>query len=87
MNIGCPILCEVSDKFNELYGVLVSEKTYEELIDLMADEMINVSSIMGSKQFTEYLSGIEEYANKNGYHLTHPEDYYFEAMGIKNGTN
>ncbi len=83
LNVGCPILCESSERFNELYMALVEVKTYEEMIDLMSDEQINVSSIMKIDQFSEYLSRIEKSASERGFRLSHPDDMYYEAMGIK----
>ncbi len=83
LTYGCPILCEANERFNALYVSLAEIKTYEEMLILFSDDSINVSSIMNIKQFTRYLNEIEQHASERGIRLSHPEDYYNEAMGIK----
>ncbi len=41
------------------------------------------TSDLNTAEFTELLNRIEEYANNAGLNLPHPEDLYYEAMGIK----
>ena len=41
------------------------------------------TSDLNTAQFTDFLNRIEEYANNAGLNLPHPEDSYYDAMGIK----
>jgi len=76
---GCPILARDNESFAEFYGSLMENYEYEQCIKSM--EFIAVTSLMNTKQFTEYLNQIEQYANEQGYRLTRPDDLYFQAMG------
>jgi len=82
-NYGCPILCRDDDDFNQVYMALVEIYNYEEMISIMSTGVISVSSIMKIKQCAEYLTSIEQSAFERGFQLTHPDDYFYEAMGIE----
>lgn len=40
---------------------------------------------LNTKQFTEYLNDIAHFAGELGIMLPHPEDTYYEAMGVRHG--
>ncbi len=79
---GCQILCQddKNSSFRDFYGKLVDILDYENCVDSMA--FISVSSMMNTREFTDYLNQIECYAINQGYHLTQTDDYK-QAMGIK----
>jgi len=83
LNTGCQLLAASNKDFSKLYVKLIETYTYEELLEIMGTDIIKVSSLMGVKLFAEYLNEIENSANERGFYLTHPDDCYFEAMGIK----
>jgi hypothetical protein len=51
----------------------------------LADMIVRLTSTTDAsvKQFTEYLNELEKDAFEKGITLPHPEDRYYEAMGIK----
>jgi len=78
---GAPILVRDNQEFAEFYGELVANLEHEMCIQ--AIQFIQVSSIMKVKQFTEYLNNIDQNSIERGFHLSKPDDIYFQAMGIK----
>jgi len=67
--------------FPEFYENIINTLTYEQCIDAM--EFVQVTSMMKVKAFTLYLEDIEQYAAGRDMRLTHPDDLYWEAMGVK----
>lgn len=79
---GCNILARDDQDFNEFHVGLMSAYTFEQCCEAM--KYIQVSSLMNTKQFTEYLEMIDQDAIKRGIYLSKPDDCYWQAMGIKN---
>jgi hypothetical protein len=80
-NLGFPILLareEVEPEIHRMWEILQSVP-YEHRVDAM--ELIEVTRLFKVKEFTEYLQSMERYAADMGWHLSHPDDEYHEAMG------
>ena len=78
---GFPVLLareEVEPGIHRMWEILTTVP-YEDRINAM--EMVEVTRLFTTKEFTEYLRSIERYAADMGYQLSHPEDLYWEAMG------
>lgn len=59
---------------------------YKEDAKTMFNQIVKLTSTTDAnvKQFTEYLNDIDHYMTSKGIILPHPEDLYYEAMGIQN---
>jgi len=83
LHFGVPILRRDRPEFADTYDRIIKPLSYEKKLDVM--EFIDITSIMGVRQMTEYLNEIEQAAAIEGIKLTHPEDLYDEAMGLRRG--
>lgn len=77
LTYGVPIL-RLEEGFNDFWLRAMSSLNYEQ--QLMAMEYIPVTSLMGMKQFAEYLTDIDEASAFQGIVLPHPEDLYWDAL-------
>ena len=76
---GCPILAEEDEWFNEnVYLKLMDTYTYEEIIDVMGKETINVTSLMTVKQMNRYIMEMKADAEKREIVLTDLDDIYYQ---------
>jgi thiaminase len=84
-------LVRIYERDNEEYAGMIESirKVHESELHLEADnlhiQVVNLTSTTTATvtQFTEYLNDIEKDAINKGIVLPHPEDRYYEAMGIK----
>ncbi len=75
LTIGIPILRAISDEFRATWDVFVKnnpDASYEERLKLM--DMIDVTSIMTTKQMSEYLDNLYWKYTQAGYHLELPKE-------------
>ncbi len=79
LHFGVPILRRDNEEFQQTYDSVIKPLPYEKKLQAM--KLIDISSIMGVKQMTEYLQEIEAECTEQGIRLVHPEDAYYEAMG------
>jgi len=75
---GIPILCAEDDQFATDYELTVQMLSYESRLRAM--KHFDVTSLMGVKQFSEYLHTIEIESAKEGCILTHPDEYMDALM-------
>ena len=68
---GVPILRSENEAFREKYDKHVKPLTYEEKLAFM--DLIDVTSIMGVRQMTEYQDTVQRECLQNGLRLTDPE--------------
>lgn len=83
---GCPLLVEQEEEsgesaFTEFFMHLVKTYDFEGCINAM--EFVEVTSIFKVKKFSKYLNDIEVASVEQDIVLTHPDDIYWQAMGIK----
>lgn len=85
---GCPVMIQQEadadtgeTTFTDFYTKLIERYTFEECVNSM--EFIEVTSMFKVKPFVSYLNTIEGESVNQGLHLSHPDDSYWEAMGIK----
>lgn len=83
---GCPRMIEQeaeSDEsvFTDFYEKLIERYDFEECVNAM--EVVEVTSMFKVKTFVNYLNIVEGESINNGIHLTHPDDSYWEAMGVR----
>lgn len=70
---GVPILRRDDEKFRAMYDKAMKHHLdYEE--KLAAMEFLPVTSLMGKKQFSEYLDEVIRDYSQNGYCLVHPSE-------------
>jgi hypothetical protein len=69
----------------ELHVVMADKFLGYEEIKAMGKEyqVLKSTKTLNAKEFTEYLNKIERQASELGVVLPHPDDLYYEAMGIK----
>jgi hypothetical protein len=72
LTFGVPILMAESEDFAKRWKPISLHLSYEAQLDAMP--LIDVSSVMTSKQFTDYLNEIYRCHTERGIELTHPED-------------
>lgn len=75
LTIGIPILREQNEAFRIRYDEIVKPLPYEQKIAFMSEPLnLPVTSLMNTKQFTEYLDGIIRHFGEQGIVLTMPDD-------------
>lgn len=78
---GIPILRRDDEEFNRFYSQALQRLTYEQ--QLKAMEYLPVTSLMGVRQFAEYLTTVDNEAGARGIRLPRPDDSYYEALMIE----
>ena len=75
LTIGIPILRDQNEAFRIRYDEIVKPLPYEQKIAFMSEPLnLPVTSLMNTKQFTEYLDGIIRHFGEQGIVLTMPDD-------------
>lgn len=75
LTIGIPILRDQNEAFRIRYDEIVKPLPYEQKIAFMSEPLnLPVTSLMNTKQFTEYLDGIIRHFGDQGIVLTMPDD-------------
>lgn len=75
LTIGVPILREQNEAFRLRYDEVVKPLPYEQKIAIMSEPLnLPVTSLMSTKQLTEYLEGIIRHFGQQGIVLTMPDD-------------
>lgn len=73
--IGVPILRAENSEFRESYDLVIKVLSYENKLEAM--KILPVTSIMTTKQLSQYLESMKDYFMKhNGFELRFPQDYY-----------
>lgn len=75
---GCPILQRDDADFAKFFHKAIVPLAYEQQLDAM--EYVPVTSLMGVKQFAEYLNSVDQESVNQGIVLPHPEDLYWSAL-------
>lgn len=75
LTIGVPILRAQNEAFRIRYDEVLKPLSYEQKIAIMSEPLnLPVTSLMNTKQLTEYLDGIARHFGEQGIILTMPED-------------
>lgn len=75
LTIGVPILRSQNAAFKERYDSALLKLTYEQKLAIMSEPLnLPVTSLMSTKQLTEYLEGIIRHFGEQGIILTMPDD-------------
>lgn len=75
LTIGVPILRTENKKFRESYDLVIKPLTYEQKLEAM--KILPVTSIMTTRQLSEYLENMKAYfMQNNGFELLFPNDYH-----------
>ncbi len=79
LTIGIPILREQNEAFRLRYDEILKPLSYEQKIAIMSEPLnLPVTSLMSTKQLTEYLEGIIRHFGQQGIVLTMPDDMHEE---------
>jgi len=81
LTYGIPILM-ANDGFSSFYSKTIALLPYEDKLKAM--EFVPVTSLMTTKQFSEYLYIYESACNERGFICPRPKDIYYEALMIAN---
>ena len=80
---GVPILLSRGEtSFDNLINAMVGSMTYEQIVELMGTDKIQISSVMKVGEFTDYLTAIEQHCWNQHIPLAQTDDYDI-SMGIK----
>ena len=75
LTIGVPILREQNEAFRLRYDEILKPLSYEQKLAIMSEPLnLPVTSLMSTKQLTEYLEGIIRHFGQQGIILTMPYD-------------
>ena len=75
LTIGVPILREQNEAFRLRYDEILKPLSYEQKLAIMSEPLnLPVTSLMSTKQLTEYLEGIIRHFGQQGIILTMPDD-------------
>lgn len=75
LTIGVPILRSQNEAFRERYDAILKPLSYEQKLSIMSEPLnLPVTSLMSTKQLTEYLEGIIRHFGEQGIILTMPDD-------------
>lgn len=75
LTIGIPILREQNEAFRLRYDEILKPLSYEQKLAIMSEPLnLPVTSLMSTKQLTEYLEGIIRHFGQQGIVLTMPDD-------------
>lgn len=84
LSIGVPLLRSQSETFQKKYDEIIVPLSYEHKLQLMVEPFdFPVTRLMSVKQMTFYLNEVSRYLSEQGIRLSHPDDLYYEAMGVK----
>lgn len=73
LHFGVPILRNESEEFREKYDRLIKPRSYEEKLELMMEPFsFPVTSLMTTKQKTQYLDAMYHHFRSQGVVLTEP---------------
>lgn len=73
LHFGVPILRAEDDDFREAYdGSIKSSLTYEQ--KLVAMDMLSVTSLMTTRQISQYMEDVQDHYRKHGVQLEFPKD-------------
>lgn len=73
LHFGVPILRAEDDDFREAYdGSIKSSLTYEQ--KLVAMDMLSVTSLMTTKQISQYMQDVQDHYRERGVQLEFPKD-------------
>lgn len=87
LTIGIPILREQNEAFRLRYDEILKPLSYEQKIAIMSEPLnLPVTSLMSTKQLTEYLEGIIRHFGQQGIVLTMPDDMREELNTITDDT-
>lgn len=79
LHFGVPIMRQASAKFREAYDRIIKPLPYENKLELMAEPFdFKVTSLMTTKQKTEYLDAMSRHWSAQGVRLTDPEGRGYE---------
>jgi hypothetical protein len=75
LTIGVPILRQQNAAFKERYDEILKPLSYEQKLAIMSEPLnLPVTSLMSTKQLTEYLEAIIRHFGEQGILLTMPDD-------------
>lgn len=75
LTIGIPILRSQNEAFRERYDEILKPLSYEQKLAIMSEPLnLPVTSLMSTKQLTEYLEAIIRHFGEQGIILTMPDD-------------
>lgn len=75
LTIGVPILRSQNEAFRERYDEILKPLSYEQKLAIMSEPLnLPVTSLMSTKQLTEYLEAIIRHFGEQGIVLTMPDD-------------
>ena len=75
LTIGIPILRAQNEAFRLRYDEILKPLSYAQKLSIMSEPLnLPVTSLMSTKQFTEYLDGIIRHFGEQGIILTIPDD-------------
>lgn len=73
LHFGIGIMRADDEEFRKVYDTVIKKLSYEEKLKIMA--ILPVTSLMNTKQLTEYLDLMKaHYYEKNGYDLKYPDE-------------
>jgi hypothetical protein len=72
LTIGVPILRRDSERFREVYDRCLKGLAYTDKLNAMA--LVDITSVMDTRQFTELLETLEQRAAERGIVLPRPDD-------------
>ena len=78
LKYGVPILRRDDEDFEKFWHSALQFIAYESQLEAM--EFVPVTSLMGMKQFAEYLTEVDQQSASQGIVLPHPEDLYWDAL-------
>lgn len=82
LTIGVPILRAQNEAFRIRYDEILKPMTYQQKLAIMAEPLdLPVTSLMNTKQLTEYLEGIIRHFGEQGIMLTMPDDLKYQTQG------
>jgi hypothetical protein len=76
LNFGVPILCAEDEEFADTWVRVENKFSYNEQLELM--NFLSVTSLMTSRQLSNYLNQIYQHYSEHGIELTDPEDLRWE---------
>lgn len=82
LHFGVPILRNADDSFCEEYDRVIKPLPYEHKLRLMMVPFdFRVTSLMNTKQKTQYLDAVANHFREQGVQLTMPDDRKYADMG------
>jgi hypothetical protein len=85
LHYGIPILREEDDDFRQMYDSTFKLMPYEAKLQVIEKMDVPVTRLMTVKQMGRYLDTVDVNSALNGHPLTHPDDLYWESLGVKRG--